>query len=133
MKQILLVDDDVQLLEGLQRQFRPHREHWNVEVASSGEQALRMARERPIDLIITDLLMPGTDGIEIVITCRREHPEMKLIAMSGGGRRVRSEPLHCARLLGADTILEKPFEFQDLRDAVWALLESHPETSRPGP
>jgi CheY-like chemotaxis protein len=131
MKQILLVDDDAELLEGLLRHFRPHRQEWQVATAGNGNEALRLARERSFDLLVTDMLMPEKDGIETVVAFRREYPSTKIIAMSGGGRQVGKEPLEYVRLLGAHATLEKPFDFNFLRDMVRSLLEPEPNTQNP--
>ncbi len=82
MKQILLVDDDVHVLESLLLLFHQHRQEWQVVTASNGDDALRLAREQPFDLIITDILMPEKDGIEMVIAFRREHPSVKIVAIT---------------------------------------------------
>jgi DNA-binding NarL/FixJ family response regulator len=64
-----------------------------------------MVRIHPIDLVITDLLMPEGEGIETIRHLRKEHPEIRIIAMSGA---FGSELLAAARFLGADAILSKP-------------------------
>ena len=74
MKRVLLVDDEAKVLEALLRHFRPYRREWHVSTASNGAEALRLARERPFDLIITGLLMPEMEGIETVGALRSEHP-----------------------------------------------------------
>ena len=129
MKQILLVDDDADVLEALLMYFRSHCQKWQVVAASNGAEALRLAREQPFDLLITDISMPVMDGIETVIAFRREHPSVKIVAMSGGGRHVGKEPLRWVRGLGANATLEKPFDFHVLRDTIRTLLEPEPETS----
>ena len=129
IKQILLVDDDAKLLEALLRHFYPHRQEWQVATASNGVEALRLASEQPFDLLITDILMPEKDGIETIVDFRREHPSVKIVVMSGGGRLVGKEPLRHARLFGAHATLEKPFDFHVLRDTVRTLLEPEPDTT----
>lgn len=122
MKRILMVDDDNRLLEAMARQFRSRRDHWELVTTEDGAQAFKLASEQPYDLIITDLMMPGTDGIEVIMGIRRDHPDTKLIAMSGGGQKLGKEPLEWARMLGADVRLEKPFSFEDLATAIEDLL-----------
>ncbi len=129
MKRILLVDDDAELLDALLRQFHPHRQEWQVATAGDGAEALRLAHEQPFDLLITDILMPEKDGIETVRAFRREHPSVKIVAISGGGRHLGIEPLYWARELGANATLEKPFDFHVLRDTVRTLLEPEPDTT----
>ncbi len=126
MKQILLVDDDADLLEALTRQFHPYRHEWRVATAVNGVEALRLAREQSLDLLITDILMPRMDGIEVVLAFRRDYPRVKIVVMSGGGRHVGKEPLKYARMFGAHAAIEKPFDFLVMRDTIRSLLEPEP-------
>ena len=128
-RHILLVDDEPNFLKALVRQFYPHRQEWHVATAGSGAEALRWLGEQPVDLLVTDILMPDKDGIETIMEIRREHPSVKIVAMSGGGRQVGKEPLSYARLLGAHATLEKPFAFSDLRDTIRTLLEAGADTA----
>lgn len=82
-----------------------------------------MASEQHVDLIVTDIMMPVTDGIEVIMAMRKNHPESKILAMSGGGQKLGKEPLEWARLLGAHACLEKPFGFEDLRRTIESLLD----------
>ncbi len=129
MKQILLVDDDATLLEALLRQFHPHRDTWQVATASNGVEALRLARAQRFDVLVTDILMPEKDGTETIIAFRRDHPSVKIIAMSGGGRIIGTEPLGVVSLLGAHATLVKPFDFQMLWDTIQAVLEPEPDAT----
>jgi DNA-binding NarL/FixJ family response regulator len=80
---------------------------------------MKLFREHPSDLMITDLIMPDQEGVETITKLRREYPRLKIIAISGafGGRYLR-----VAELLGADTVLQKPFTPQVLLDTVRKLL-----------
>lgn len=122
-KRILMVDDDHRLLDAMARQFRAQRERWDFITAADGVEALKLAEENPFDLIITDLMMPVTDGIEVIMGVRRDHPSSKIVAMSGGGQKLGKEPLEWARLLGAHACLEKPFSFEELEKTVESLLD----------
>lgn len=123
MIRILMVDDDHRLLDAMARQFRAHRDRWEFVTAQEGSEALRLAGEQHFDLIITDLMMPITDGIEVIVALRRDHPTSKILAMSGGGQKLGKEPLEWAKLLGAHACLEKPFGFDDLKQTVESLLD----------
>ena len=91
--------------------------------AADGAEALRILAERAIDLVITDLLMPETDGIETIMELRRLYPATKIIAISGGGEYQSGRGfLRAAESLGADRTLTKPFEWTQLLPAVEALL-----------
>ena len=129
MKQILLVDDDAKLLQALLRHSHPHRREWQVATASNGGEALRMARDKPFDLIVTGILMPEMDGVETAVAFRSKRPSVKVVAMPGGGRQVGKEPIRCARLPGTRATLETPFDFQVLRDTVRTLLEQEPDAT----
>jgi CheY-like chemotaxis protein len=121
MKKILIIDDDDQI-RGMIRQMLM-REGYEVVEASNGKQGAQIFREKPADLVITDLIMPQKDGIEIIMELRRDYPALKIIAISGGGRGAPELYLKEARLLGAHLVLRKPFERQELLEAVRKLLE----------
>jgi DNA-binding NarL/FixJ family response regulator len=74
------------------------------------------------DLVLTEIVMPDKEGIETIMAIRRDKPELKIIAMSGGGRGDKSSYLELAALLGASRTLSKPFSPQVLRDAVNDVL-----------
>ena len=119
---ILIVDDDASLLEALLRQFRANRSTWQIWTAKNGNDALRVLRTHVVELVVTDILMPEREGLELIRDLRRDHPRVKIIAMSGGGRHVGTAPLVVAGRMGAAVTLEKPFDFSVLTDAIEALL-----------
>ena len=121
MANILVIDDEAPMRRfvavALEKQGHALAE------AADGAEALRILSERPIDLVITDLLMPETDGIETIMELRRLYPATKIIAISGGGEYQSGAGfLRAAESLGADRTLTKPFEFKQLLPAVQALL-----------
>lgn len=122
MPTLLFVDDDARLLTGLTRQCRVHRVDWRVLTASNGRAALLELERDEVDLVLTDILMPECDGLELVRKIRREWSRIPVIAMSGGGRFVTPECLDHAQRLGARAILHKPFAFADLESRVLELL-----------
>src|SRR6185295_6801254 len=107
MTSILLVDDDEQLRTMLSLVLR--RAGYEVRVAIDGIEASNFYRSHPTDLIITDLMMPGKEGLEIIMELRKDYPGARIIAMSGGGRIGTMNYLKVARALGAQEVLEKPF------------------------
>jgi len=131
MKHVLLVDDDPSVRAALQRSLRHHCRDWQVTTAANGKEAVRASRAVAIDVLVTNMLMPDMDGIETVVAFRREFPATCIVAMSGGGRHVDTQPLDCARLLGADATIEKPFEALELRALVDGLLEGDGSPDRP--
>jgi two-component system, chemotaxis family, chemotaxis protein CheY len=115
-KKILLVDDD----EPLRRMIRLTLEQrgFSVVEAKDGNDALAEHTKSPCDLILTDVLMPQRDGLELILALRQVAPSPKLIAMSGGGQLSAARYLRIARRLGAVRILEKPFTAPELIAAI---------------
>ena len=125
MESILLIDDDEALRGALRLALE--RAGYSVVVARDGREGLQLFRHLPPDLVITDIVMEGQEGLETIQVLRRETPGVKIIAMSGGGSRGDRTFLEAARLLGAQQTLDKPFDVPHLLTAVRAVL--HPEAS----
>jgi DNA-binding response OmpR family regulator len=96
---------------------------YQVREAANGKIALDIFTQSPSDLIITDLIMPDKEGIELIMQVRRSHPEVKIIAMSGGGRINPLDYLNLAQKFGADYSIAKPFSNRELLDKVKMVLE----------
>ncbi len=120
MAQILVVDDNVQILTIIQRSLE--RQGYDVETAINGKEAIKCIHQKPVDLVITDLLMPVKEGIETIIEVRRDFPNIKIIAISGGSRLVPEHFLNVASTIGANRVFEKPFDRRELLQAVEDLL-----------
>lgn len=107
MMKILVVDDDA-----LARMIAVHllrRAGHVVTEAGNGREALRMiADDMGIGTLVTDLLMPEMDGLELIQAVRKVRPGLRIVAMSAGGRRVKLDLLPVARSLGADACFQKP-------------------------
>jgi two-component system response regulator MprA len=121
---ILVVEDDTRLAATLQRVLTA--EGHEVAIAGDGNDALRHARDRPPDLVILDVMLPGLDGIAV---CRRlrataQFPILMLTALGGTEQRVRGLDS------GADDYLVKPFAYQELLARVRALLRRTTPTDR---
>ena len=121
MARILVIDDDPQLRTLLTRYFG--RRGYEVLEASDGSAGMALFREQGADVIITDLIMPGKEGMETIMELRREYPEAKIIAISGGGRVAPEGYLQLAKGIGAAMVFSKPFELEQLKAAVDELLE----------
>jgi len=106
MARVLIVDDD----EQVRTVFRKALESGGYQVteAPNGRIGARLYRERPSDLVIMDLIMPEQEGLETITALRRDFPDVKIIAISGGGRGTAADYLSVARKLGAMLALEKP-------------------------
>ena len=125
MARILVVDDEP-LVRGFLRKCLERLGHEVVELGD-GKHASRTHAEHPVDLMITDLFMPDRDGLQTIFELHQHCPELRIIAISGGGTDSRfsgSEMLRVASRLGACKILEKPFGIKRLQDTVEDLLGS---------
>jgi two-component system, chemotaxis family, chemotaxis protein CheY len=118
MATILVIDDDAALRRVLRRMLGA--DHDVVEAADGAAGIARFAEHGP-RLVITDILMPKKEGIETIREIRRLAPEVKILAISGGGIGT-PHYLDMAGKLGADVTLMKPFSAADLRATVRALL-----------
>jgi len=123
---ILVVDDDEPIRTGLAKLLSNHG--YTVEVAHNGHMGLQVLQTGVFDLVITDILMPGGNGLNL-ITELKQIPNIKIIAISGGGRNRNSGFLKVAKSLGADKILEKPVSNDQYVESVNDLLnqEVHSE------
>ncbi len=120
MARILVIDDEASIRTMLQQILE--RSGHEVAVAIQGEEGLTLCREHPVDLVITDIFMPEKEGIETILELRQQSPQTKIIAISGGGRAGKLDFLETAKNLGAHQTLAKPFERQEILDAVNAAL-----------
>jgi YesN/AraC family two-component response regulator len=119
MVDILLVDDDPMVRDALKK--RLERDGHLVRLAGNGNEAIHMVRETRPDLVITDVIMPEREGVETILELKKLHPDLKIIAMSGGGRMGRLDYLKLATNFGADATLTKPFTSMQLKLAVAGL------------
>ena len=122
MANILLVEDEAQLRSMLHLVLEDAGH--TVREAGDGAEALVIYRREPADIVVTDLVMPNKEGIEMIIELRRICPDVKVIAMSGGGRNGPQDYLTLAKRLGASLTLTKPFSNQEMLNAVNSLLET---------
>jgi CheY-like chemotaxis protein len=125
MADILIIDDEPGVLRVL-RKILESAGH-SVTEAPDGELALQHFEGKPADLVVTDIFMPGMDGIEFLVHLRRAFPDARVLAMSGGGLLSRDQALSDASLLGADQILQKPFSKNEVLEAVNRTLASGKE------
>jgi two-component system response regulator (stage 0 sporulation protein F) len=111
----ILVIDDQEPIRSLLRAALEGAGHEVLE-ASNGRLGLEQYRERSADLIITDIVMPEMNGLEMMLELTRSFPDVKIIAMSGGLE--REGGLNAAKLLGARQTFQKPLDIRELLDAV---------------
>jgi CheY-like chemotaxis protein len=117
---ILLVDDD-DLSRGTIHRMLERADHEVISTAS-GAAALELFLQHRPSVVITDLIMPDTDGLELIQELRKVDPDVRILAISGGGRVNANEYLTVARKFGAAGILAKPFSNQELKDALAVLV-----------
>ncbi len=114
MKNLLFVDDEPKVLQGLQRQLRPMRNEWNMFFVENGMLALDFMANQPVDVVISDMMMPGMDGAQLLNTVSKQHPNTVRIVLSGHAEREA-----VLRLVGpAHQYLSKPCNAEELRNAI---------------
>ncbi|MEW4452315.1 response regulator [Bremerella sp. JC817] len=114
MTKILFVDDQANVLSGLRRMLHGHRDEWEMEFASGGMEAIKLLEEKPFDVVVTDMRMPGIDGAELLRRARERWPSIVRIVLSG-----QSEPERILRAMGPTHVyLTKPCDAQRLTTVV---------------
>ncbi len=122
MAVVLVIDDDQEIRRLLRRILE--RAGHGVQEAGSGLEGIQKYRSDPADLVITDIVMPEKEGLETIQELRRDFPDAKIIAMSGGGRIGPKGYLKLAEKLGAARAFSKPFDRMEMVTAVDELLAS---------
>lgn len=128
MSRILVVDDEAGITTVINAVLT--RANYTVITARNGKEALEKLDLGPVDLVVTDLIMPEMDGLHLILEIQKRIPKVKIIAMSGGGH--EAGPgfyLKDAQALGAAHLLAKPFMLNELVALVKSTLE---ETPKPG-
>ena len=126
MARILITDDEAQIRIMLRQLLE--KEGHEVEEAPNGSVALGKFREAPFDLVIMDIIMPDKEGLETILELKKEFGNVKIIAVSGGGRIGPEDYLKFAKRFGAWRTLTKPIENQELVTAVQEILSLPPST-----
>ncbi|RLD29976.1 MAG: response regulator [Bacteroidetes bacterium] len=120
MSRVLVIDDEPYILLMLKKLFE--KEGFEVDIAINGDEGIRMFAKYPADVIITDIVMPEKEGLETIREFKQTNPDLKIIAISGGGRIDSKEYLDSARLFGASKVFRKPFKQREMVNAVHELL-----------
>ena len=120
MALVLIVDDDPQMLRLLTDVVQ--LDNHDVLLAQDGEMALKYFAHQTPDLIITDILMPNKEGLELISEIREKFPKLKIIAYSGGGSTDPQSYLEFASGMGADKVFSKPMPLALLRQEIRDLL-----------
>lgn len=120
MPRVLLIDDEDQLRRMLRQVLE--QEGYEVIEARDGAEGIKNFCTSPVDLLITDILMPEREGLELIRELRREYPSLKIIAISGGGQMGKFNFLDVAKIFGAQRIFQKPFPLQEFLQGVREVL-----------
>lgn len=123
MPSILVIDDNDSFRTTICLWLKHHG--YEVKQAANGKIAMGMLAPPP-DVILTDILMPEQDGLETIQAVRKQSPDMKIIAMSGGMLDGRVDFLPLAEKFGADEVMHKPFSGSELLLALEKLLGTPP-------
>jgi YesN/AraC family two-component response regulator len=95
---------------------------YEVLEARNGKEALAIADKEPVDLVITDIVMPEKEGLETISALKQKIRGIKVVAMSGGGRGSASDYLRLATMMGANRVMLKPFSNDSLAAVLGELL-----------
>lgn len=118
MSKILVVDDDEQMREDISEMLS--REGYTVSHVGSGEEALERMKREDFDVILTDLIMPGIDGMEVLRQSKRLKPAVRVIMITGFGT---IENAVDAMKEGASDYISKPFKINEVQATVKRALE----------
>ena len=120
MALVLIVDDDPQMLRLLTDVVE--LDNHDVLLAQDGALAMDFFEHQLPDLMITDILMPNKEGLELISEVREKFPKVKIIAYSGGGSSDPESYLEFATGMGADRVFSKPMPLAELREEIKELL-----------
>ena len=126
----IVVADDVTEIQHLVREWLTQAGH-RVTCVPNGRELAKVCAQQHVDLVITDVMMPESDGFEAVTTLKKTYPDIRIIVISGGGSILTaSDSLRVAKRLGADAVLAKPFSGFQLMALVTQLAPSVPQAVR---
>ncbi|MGB2630869.1 MAG: response regulator [Candidatus Omnitrophota bacterium] len=121
MARILVIDDNDEFRDIIRRWLEDGG--YEVVEAVNGEEGIKRYREKPADIVIADIIMPKKEGIETMMELKRDFPDVKIIAVSGGGVVDPRDYLEGAKLIGGATrTFAKPFKREELLKAITELL-----------
>jgi CheY-like chemotaxis protein len=125
MAHILVIDDDASILSLFGRFLESAG--YSVALAPDGEEGMRLLKQKKPDLVITDIMMPGMDGLELLMKIRKQQLGIPVIAISGGMKSQPANFLPHAKKFGARRVFIKPVELAELLQAVQGLLSESAE------
>jgi YesN/AraC family two-component response regulator len=116
MKKILVVDDNLMMRRLIINLFTD--QNLEFDEASDGNEGLEKIRQHNYDLVITDIVMPGMEGIEMIMQAKKHIPDLKIIAISGG----KPYYLYLAKRLGIEAVFTKPLNHHQFYERVISML-----------
>jgi len=122
MARILIIDDEAAIAMMLKKMVE--KAGHKAETAVNGNEGLQLFETFKPDLLITDIVMPEKEGLEIIFELRRKNPNLKIIAISGGGRFQYEGYLNSAKHLGANKVFQKPLDLKELISSISELLNT---------
>ncbi len=123
-KRVLIVDDEEDLTWSISRHLQRNGNFLDVKYVNSGNEAVDFLSREKVDLIVSDIRMPGLDGIGLLKEVNARWPDTKVIIMTAYGSDQLEERIES---LGSSFYIEKPFELRYLRKLVFEALEISPE------
>ena len=118
-KKILIVDDEEDITWSIAKSLTKDSKLFEITSASTGNKALELLAQTSVDLVITDVRMPGINGLDLVLEIRKKHPSTKIIVMTAYGTPEIEEE---AEKRGAFFYIEKPFDIKNLKRLIFAIL-----------
>ena len=120
INKVLIVDDEETLTWSMTKTLAKDQGKYELVIANTGSEALKVLQKDPIDVVVTDIRMPDINGLELLSTIRKQYPSTKVIIMTAyGSPEVHKE----ATRRGSYFYLEKPFEISDIRTLILKALE----------
>jgi YesN/AraC family two-component response regulator len=120
MAKILIIDDESAIAIMLKKMVE--KAGHEAKTAINGNEGLQLFDTYNPDLLITDIVMPEKEGLELIIELRRKNPNLKIIAISGGGRFQYEGYLNSAKHLGANKVFQKPLDLKELMSSISEML-----------
>ena len=117
---VLVIDDDDQMRALLRKVME--WSGYTVMEAENGRKGMQVQREHPAEIVVTDLIMPEQEGLETIRLMKKEFPDIKIVAISGGGRIGPDAYLPAALELGADLVYSKPFAVKEFMIKIRGLM-----------
>lgn len=120
MKRILVIDDDENIRTIFERFLKG--QGYAVDCAEDGKEGIRLMENETPDLVITDIMMPNADGLEVVLSMREKYADIPVIAISGGIALASMDFLPMVKKFGAVKVFYKPVELENLLEGIRELL-----------